>query len=275
MGLFDRRNGAKYIERKAKPLSKFYTKVYKQLVRDLRDNSDLLIDPRRAKVVLAKVDDAISKLDKETKKFIDKELPATYKAFARETIKMMRKMGVQVDDAISGIHLDAMDAMSDDAALRFAESLRGIKKGVQDYVRFGQQESVRQTIAEGALQGFDAKNIANEVEKKIRDEGITAFIDKKGRKWELDRYSDMLTRQVLANASRDGTANVALQHGFDLVRVTRHASKHAECRRWEGEILSLTGNTPGYPTLDEAIASGLYHVGCLHGYFVVAEGLTI
>ncbi len=32
--------------------------------------------------------------------------------------------------------------------------------------------------------------------------------------------------------------------------------------RGKGEILSLTGKTPGYPTLEEAKTAGLFHPNC-------------
>ena len=35
---------------------------------------------------------------------------------------------------------------------------------------------------------------------------------------------------------------------------------------WEGKILSLTGKTPNFPTLEEARAAGLFHPNCRHAY---------
>lgn len=36
------------------------------------------------------------------------------------------------------------------------------------------------------------------------------------------------------------------------------------CAPWNGKVLSLTGQTPGYPTLEEAEGAGLFHPNCRH-----------
>ena len=35
---------------------------------------------------------------------------------------------------------------------------------------------------------------------------------------------------------------------------------------WQGKVLSITGKTKGYPTLEEAKAAGLFHPNCRHAY---------
>lgn len=39
----------------------------------------------------------------------------------------------------------------------------------------------------------------------------------------------------------------------------------------DGKVLSLTGETPGYPTMDEAKAAGLFHPNCRHLYGLYVE----
>jgi hypothetical protein len=39
--------------------------------------------------------------------------------------------------------------------------------------------------------------------------------------------------------------------------------------RWRGKIISLTGETPGYPTYAEAVADGMFHSGCTNNLTVV------
>ncbi len=80
----------------------------------------------------------------------------------------------------------------------------------------------------------------------------------------------MVARQVLANAGRDAVRNVATEYGLDLAQINDANSQHQVCADWEGEIVSINGDTPGYPTLDDATADGLFHVGCVHGYYIVS-----
>lgn len=47
-------------------------------------------------------------------------------------------------------------------------------------------------------------------------------------------------------------------------KAVSHGAKDA-CRSWEGKVLSLDRATEGYPTLDEAKATGeIIHPGCGH-----------
>ena len=58
----------------------------------------------------------------------------------------------------------------------------------------------------------------------------------------------------------------ATQYGVDLVRV-KHLNIHPTCELcapFEGKILSINGNTPGYMTVEEARMQGLFHPNCDH-----------
>jgi hypothetical protein len=63
-----------------------------------------------------------------------------------------------------------------------------------------------------------------------------------------------------------GTGNRLLENGRDLVKVSTHPNACEKCRPWEGKVLTLTGKTPGYPTLQEAKDTGLFHPRCEHAY---------
>lgn len=55
-----------------------------------------------------------------------------------------------------------------------------------------------------------------------------------------------------------------ISQGHDLVRISTHNTDCPLCKPWEGKILSLTGKTKGYPTLEQARVAGLFHEGCRH-----------
>lgn len=56
----------------------------------------------------------------------------------------------------------------------------------------------------------------------------------------------------------------AKELGRDLVKISTHKTDCPLCKPWQGKILSITGKTKGYPTLDEARTAGLFHDGCRH-----------
>ena len=98
----------------------------------------------------------------------------------------------------------------------------------------------------------------------LEDAGLSSLIDKGGKEWTLDRYTEMLIRTKTVEARNAGLSNRILENDGDLVEVSSHGSECELCGPWEGQILSLTGKTPGYPTVDEATADGLFHPNCRH-----------
>jgi hypothetical protein len=264
-------SGSEYINRKAKTIAGFYGQAYRDMKAILRDNAAEMYKRDHALVVLSRIDEAVARLDERTKAAVRVDIGDTYMAFGEQTRQRMRKLGAAVPKEFSTIHVEAIDAAAADAYLRFSNTLQGVQRSAQDFVRLAQQENIRQRIIAGQIAGAPAEETAKIVEAVIRDQGLVSMIDKAGRKIQLDTYANTLTRQMLANSSRDAVFNNAIEFGFDLVRVTTHGSDHEECAVWEGKILSLTGKTKGYPSMDQAKAAGLYHVGCLHGYFVTID----
>lgn len=262
------RNGAKLIEKQAATLAAFYAAASDRMIADIKRSSATLFQRKRANEMLVRIDDVIKKLDKRTKEYLDKQVPKTYAIFANEARKALRKDGLVMGKKFSKIHKEATKALADEGKLRFAVAMQGIKRSATDYVALARKTAIRESIAVGQITGQAAEKTAREVKKLIKDQGITSLIDRGGKKWELSRYADMLTRQLLSQTSRDAGFNMAIEFGHDVVKVSSHNSRHDVCAKWEGKRLSITGKTKGLPTVEEATAAGLFHVGCMHVTFV-------
>lgn len=103
--------------------------------------------------------------------------------------------------------------------------------------------------------------------------GITGFIDRTGRRWELQSYVDMATRSALTSASIDGHNAKLRASGFNLVIVSDAPQECERCRPFEGKVLALTPDGQ-HQTLDQARAAGLYHPGCRHSHTLYVPGRT-
>ncbi|WP_027368962.1 phage minor capsid protein [Desulfocurvibacter africanus] len=121
----------------------------------------------------------------------------------------------------------------------------------------------RRAAVEGLSRKAAYKLLKDQIQK--RDPSFT-FVDKKGRAWSMKDYLGMLTRTTMAETQREAYTNTLTAAGHDLVKISSHGAKDA-CRGWEGKVLSLTGATPGYPTLEEAKASrDIFHPRCRHRF---------
>lgn len=102
--------------------------------------------------------------------------------------------------------------------------------------------------------------------KVLQDNGVTFFFDKAGRKWKIENYVKMRTLTELVQGQRMAFFTRATQYGVDLVRIV-HMNIHPQCPLcipFNGKILSINGNTPGYMTIQEAAIQGLFHPNCDH-----------
>ena len=87
-------------------------------------------------------------------------------------------------------------------------------------------------------------------------------------------YASLVARTTTAETYRRGAQNSILEtfDGNDLVQIIGISEfPNSPCVPYQGRILSLTGKTEGYTTLDEAESNGLFHVNCIHHFAVTLD----
>jgi hypothetical protein len=74
----------------------------------------------------------------------------------------------------------------------------------------------------------------------------------------------MVTRTKMLEAFSEGQRVQAVEMGIDLAIISSHGAKDA-CRHFEGQVISMTGQTEGFLTYDELRRSNLiFHPNCKH-----------
>ena len=140
------------------------------------------------------------------------------------------------------------------------------------------QDMYRQTVSEASAQAVTGtltrRQAAQQAMNRFADRGITGFVDKAGRNWDLASYTEMATRTSTLNAQRQGHADKLVANGKDLVIITDHAEECPLCRPYEGKIYSLSGTSTEYPALSTAKDGGLFHPSCSHSYHLWTPGLS-
>ncbi|GAA5104763.1 phage minor capsid protein [Haloechinothrix salitolerans] len=125
---------------------------------------------------------------------------------------------------------------------------------------------------------------------RLVSQGVTGFVDRSGRAWNLASYVEMATRTATARAWNDGHLARLDDLGVDLVTVSRTSDGCALCSVWQGRILARSGpagqrrvenELTGEPmlvevagTVTEARASGLFHPNCRHTFLPFIPGVT-
>ena len=119
----------------------------------------------------------------------------------------------------------------------------------------------RRAAAQAALDAFAAR-------------GVTGFVDGAGRSWNLASYAEMACRTAVMSAARLGRFAAMRAAGQDLAIVSMAPNPCEDCAAWEGQVISLDGVTPGYPTLADVEGGHLFGPNCGHLADPYVPGLT-
>lgn len=226
--------------------------------------------------VLATIKSQLRRLGDNVDVWIQKEIPQYYLDGANIAIQDLKDMGVDLSGpkGLAAINKESIGYLVDDTRNAFATSLTAISRSASNLLSDALKQQITFILADGALKGDARQTIVANVVQQLKDEGLSALTDKGGRNWSFDDYADMLVRTKAVEARNAGLQDKMLQNGYDLVQVSDHNSDHPACADWEGEILSISGKTEGYPTTDEAEADGLMHPNCQHAYNVIDPDLA-
>ena len=254
-------------EEQTKRLAKLYSASEAEILEEI--NQALLrgSDIKYLEGMKKNVQAILTDLNKGSKDWCEKAIPQVYTGGMELASKELKKAHINVASGFGAIHQQAGQVLADNAFGRFKDVSDFIGRRTDDIYRTVALESVRGTVA-----GYKTwQNVAESHRKKLAEEGITGFKDKAGKQWNMRTYAEMVARTTTMEAHVQGTANRLLENGQDLIKVTTHGDSCSMCTPWQGKVLSLTGKTEGYPTLEEAKSQGLFHPNCGHDFGLYIE----
>lgn len=126
-------------------------------------------------------------------------------------------------------------------------------------------------IATGSYTEKQAVQIAL---NRFADKGISSFVDKAGRHWEMTTYAEMATLTAIERATRQGYTDTMQEFGFDLAIISSHYGACPLCEAWENVVISISGKDTHYLSLADAEAGGCFHPRCMHVFSTYYDGIT-
>ena len=261
-------------EKNIERLATTFKTTYQAIIKEIATATDFGVANR--KVILAQIEARLTDLGVDTQKFIETELKTQYKSGAADAIKQLKNTGadIGVSEGFNRVHTEAIAALVDDASRSFAESMTGVNRSAQLLLGRVSREAITQKLAEGVIGGKARREVIKIIKSTLQEQGLAALIDKAGRKWELDRYADMLFRTKAVEARNRGMINRMVENDYDLVQVSAHSGTCPICEPWQGKVLSARGATRGYETVAKAEAAGLFHPNCRHAINVMIPSLA-
>lgn len=206
---------------------------------------------------LAQIRAILQQLNVETAGWAQMHIPGLYTEGMREA---QRFLPGGMDLHMTKLHQTAVQLVGENLATKLGDATSMVGRRVDDVFRQVQLKSLQDTLVGGGT----GRDVSRRIVGDLQQGGLTVFTDKAGRQWDLQTYAEMCARTTAREATSQGTRNSVLEAGYDLVQISNHGGSCELCAPWEDEVVSLTGATPGYPTIDEAEAAGYGHPNCAH-----------
>ncbi|NIY69776.1 phage minor capsid protein 2 [Streptomyces malaysiensis] len=192
-----------------------------------------------------------------------------------------------VDDVTP--NAQAVDRLAQETVNVVTSTHRSILRAVVDRFR----AIVAEVTATPLLGTGTRRQATQDAMRRFADEGIRAFVDRAGRRWQLTPYAEMAVRTTVGRAATEAHMRTLSTAGIDLVIVSDAPRECPLCRPWEGRVLTIGGPDgerevevehaidDGHlipvrvaGSLDEARRAGLQHPSCRHSVSAYTPALT-
>ena len=168
--------------------------------------------------------------------------------------------------AFSGTHVRAPRVIAENIVGKLDQMREVVGRRAEDVYR----RAALEIVGEGVIAGDTRRETSRVLERRLIRDGVTGFVDRAGRNWQLDTYAEMVVRTTTREAMTAGTRARMTETGQDLVTISDHATDTEICQEFEGKTYSLTGSTEGYDVLPQAPP---FHPRCLHVMTPAADNL--
>lgn len=140
---------------------------------------------------------------------------------------------------------------------------------------------VEETTAQVLAGNKTINQVVAETVIKWSEKGIdTGFIDKGGRRWQLEQYADTVVRSTVNNTYNELRLSRMDEYGVDLVLVNSYSDARPSCAKIQGKVVSMKRPEENQSKYDSIYdygygkPSGIRGVNCRHILTPFIEGLN-
>lgn len=125
-------------------------------------------------------------------------------------------------------------------------------------------------VADGVADGAADKTVeaaVTEAVEQLRRDGVAGIIDRSGRRWKPETFTDLCVKTVHSRAVTQGKLDACIVNNIPLVKVVGGGANTCDdCMQLEGVILAVDSpvTPPAIMTVDDARRRRLFHPRCTH-----------
>jgi hypothetical protein len=244
------------IDRKAQELSNIFLKCERDIIRYILSGERYTLAEQEA--IMARI---IYRVDKSQ---------TQADAWAERTTKDVYIQGAKIIAGLLAVKWiystqdqQAIQALTTSTQTSLHEVFSGFVRSSSNMLSGATQQRIQTLIAEGRLNQQHITDITKTLANDLR-KGAIVLRDKAGRNWTAKNYSDMYARTDIMKGYNQGAINQMLEHDEDLMRITRSSEPCEFCIPWENKIVSISGRSRKYPSIQDAENEGVWHPRCQH-----------
>ena len=156
--------------------------------------------------------------------------------------------------SLQGPHAKAAQAMATQEMNRFREVDAQLSRHIEEVIAESEKRRAQAALAnkKADYTGLKGRIIGHKT------------ID--GKELGIADYIQMVAITAARNVFNTGVENSMHQKGNDLAMISREVRVNScgACRQWAGKIVSISGNNPNYPSLQDARDANVFHPHCIH-----------
>lgn len=270
---------ARVLESNVNKVIKTYSTAYKQLFKELleqfTDDLGVLANPNYQSQLklLNMVETRMSELNMFAGEQVKQELEKSY-ASGQVFHALSSEVVGRVEDLKGVVPYSQLDSYKmEQIVADTMEDLLFVTQHTAKELKKLVRETFSKNLHYHALKGENQKHMKKLIErelspkmlrKSLEQKGFVGIIDSGGKRWNLRTYIDMAVTTKMNQAYVGGLKDRAIDTGKDLAVIPEKGASDS-CKKFEGIIISLTGQTKGYMTYDQLRATGLiFHPRCTH-----------
>jgi hypothetical protein len=165
------------------------------------------------------------------------------------------------------VHRDAVTLLVENTTSRLNDLAVQVGRRIEDdYRRFGLHHATQQLVQQSTRVEASsdlAQTLVATGTASIDGDGTARFIDRSGRRWQIDRYAEMVIRTTTREAHTQGSLHRLADLAYPTVQVSSHVHDTDVCTPYDGQVYALdpAAVAPGRPLVG---ATPPFHPNCVH-----------
>ncbi len=268
-----------------KKLIETYQKAQKKLVEIIKRKQAYGSAAAYERSLLRQIQKELKKLKKSSKALVEQLIKENYKTGLQSLIDDLLKddTAPRLFNMFSGLNTSQIELITQNANIDLNKSINIVGRRMQDAVR----EAGIEATAEKLTTGQTIREMQKNLEKKLKQQNLTAVEYANGTKMPIEKYAETVARSTTAETQNKAKVIQGQDWGYDLVRFTEHSPTCEVCSMYQGRVYALTkeaangkykgskGQALHFPYLyDTALISGYstIHPNCRHRLSVLPAG---